>query len=116
MDIKEGDHFTVTINGVEHDTVIDEHGTQRFVSNPIVEAFVEATQIGYDRWLDANPIGKRVWTTAPFTLNDISYVPGEPYTLNQLIEFSALHGYSVGGMCDLSFMDGVEVLNPLWKE
>ena len=96
---KEGDHFTVTINGRDYDTHIIK-GVQRFVGNPIVTAFVDASYR----------------SDATFDLNDISYEPGNPYTLDELIEFSTLHQYSVSGMCDLSFMDGVEVINPIWED
>lgn len=114
MELAVGTHITVTVNGIDYDTVIDNHGTQRFVGNPIVAAFVDASGAAYDQWLRENPLETRDWSKAPFTLNNISYVPGDPYTLDELIQFSTLHGYSVAGMCSLSFMDGVEVKNPLW--
>ena len=114
MDIKAGDHFIVQINGNDYDTVIDEHGVQRFVPNRIVAAFVDAALSAYNTFITTNPIEERDWSKAPFGLNDIDYTPNGTYTLDELIQFSTLHGYSVGGMCDLSFMSGVEVINPLW--
>lgn len=55
-------------------------------------------------------------TPAPFGLNSISYEVGNPYTLDELIEFATLHQYSVSGLCDLSFMEGVDVINPVWED
>jgi len=114
MEYTTGDHIPVKVNGTEYDTVIDERGVQRFVGNPIVAAYVTASAKAYNKWLVENPIETRNWDEAPFTLNDIDYTPNGTYTLDQLIEFSTLHGYSVAGMCDLSFMSNVEVVNPVW--
>ena len=111
----EGTHIPVVVNGREYDTVIS-GGVQRFVGNPIVAAFVSGTTEAYNVWLRVNPLNGRNWAEAPFTLNNISYEVGNPYTLDQLIEFSTLHGYSVSGMCDLSFMDDVFVENPVWED
>ena len=111
-----GDHIPVKVNGREYMTVIDEHGVQRFVANPIVAAFVHASGDAYNKWQQENPVATRDWSKAPFSLNDIDYRPGKTYTLDELIEFSTLHGYSVSGMCDLSFMEDVTVENPLWEE
>lgn len=115
----EGDHFTVKVNGRNYDTVIDDHHVQRFVGNRVVRDFISGTSVKYNEWLEKIPLQVRNWKDAPFTLNDIDYHPqeqGGTYTLDELIEFSTLHGYSVSGMCDLSFMEGVEVDNPLWNE
>ncbi len=109
----EGDRFTVVINGRSYDTEIIDN-VQRFVGNSIVAAFVSSSSDSYNKWLRATPMNERNWDEAPFSLNDIDYTPDGTYTLNELIEFGTLHQYSVAGLCDLSFMEGVEVENPLW--
>lgn len=49
MDLSNGSHFTVKVNGRDYDTVIL-NGVQRFVGNRIVGLFVEQTMDNYDRW------------------------------------------------------------------
>lgn len=111
----EGDRITVKVNGRAYETHFVD-GVQRFVGNPIVAAFVDASSDSYNQWCRKTNPATRNWDEAPFTLNNVDYTPGGQYTLDELIEFSTLHQYSVAGLCDLSFMTGVEVLNPLWEE
>lgn len=113
-DFKPGDHFTVKVNGIDYDTVIDAHGTQRYVANPFVKAFVDASMDEFEKWMHSPE--RRAGEPAPFGLNDLDYRPGEQGTLDELIAFGALHGYSVSGLCDYDFMEGVEIFNPLWDD
>jgi hypothetical protein len=89
----------VVINGRTYRTSVDGNGIQRFVPNAIVHDFV---------------VGSLAGKTGEWTLNSVSYEVDNPYSLDDLVEFGALHGYSVAGLCDLSFMEGVVVENPLW--
>jgi len=77
---------------------IDNRGVQRFEANRIVSDLV-------DHSTD--------------TLNlfeiEMSYQNGA-YSVDEYIEFSVLHGCSVSELCDLSFMEGVTVENPVWED
>lgn len=111
MKYNPGDHVIVTINNQLYDTVIEENGVQRFVGNKIVEKYVLENIVRADRQRMA---GK------PMDLYDLNELEldfrNNLFTLDEMIQFSALHRYSVAGLCDLDFMENVEIYNPLWED
>ena len=80
----------VTINGVVHKTIIDEHGTQRFPSNAAI------------RWIFNHTM----------VLNDLR--ANYPQVDDDLRELYRLMGYSICGYEEVFEDDVIE--NPLWKE
>ena len=42
MKTKPGDVIKVKVDGVEYDTIIDEHGVQRFKRNPVLDYFCDS--------------------------------------------------------------------------
>lgn len=103
----------VNVNGMSYPTYMDKNGTQRFVSNTIVEAMVDSS------------LEHR---NAPgvFTINDVTELFFEgKFTLREYAEFSMLHGYSVGGFeeimdskysgLELDWEQYYELINPLWE-
>ncbi len=102
---RSGDHFEVRINGKIYDTVIDEHGTQRFVINGPVNALVDHSLAMLQR-------GQK-----SYSLNEIAqdFADGK-WSLEEQIEFYTMFGYSVFGFSTLSFTVDVEIVNPLWEK
>ena len=74
---------------------IDSHGTERFVPNEVVSE-------GFDAGL--------------INLNEIAFMCCTANVpLKDQIVFWAMLGYSVSGMCNLSFMENVEVESRRWN-
>lgn len=104
--------INVKINGKDYPSYIDGHGVQRFVSNPIVEAFLDSVQEllvqhGW-KWIDDHGL---------YTLHSLSmdYQLGRKgITLEHMIDYFTMIGYSVSGFCDLSYFKDIEIENPLW--
>lgn len=104
-------NITVKINGKEYQTYLDKHGTQRFVENRIVSRFIDSNVALYSKmgwkWMEDNNV---------YTLNDLSmeYHGKGEFSLDEMIEFHTMIGYSVGGFAELSYFEDVEIENPLW--
>lgn len=107
MDFKPGDHFTVKVGDWEYDTVIDDRGVQRFVANEAVSLMVDGSTRDYSRPFAYSP---------SVTLNEIgvAFYEGK-IPMKDMIDFHTAMGYSVGGFADLSYWDGIEIINPLWE-
>lgn len=105
-EFKPGDHFTVTVGGVEYDTEIDERGVQRFVENPDYPLVKEIKMV-WDTYLncdirDMNTMMQR-------------YINGE-FSKREYAEMNIFIGYSVCGFADLSTFHDMEINNPVWDD
>lgn len=97
MKVQPGDVIEVKINGKPYRTVIDENGVQRFATS---QASDVVDWLFQERRLDLNQLA-------------VDYHEGK-FSHQAYMEFYMLLGYSVSGMCGLSWMEDAEVENPLW--
>ena len=85
------------VGGVTYPTVITDDGVQRFVEDPLLARCFECGA------LDLNKLG-------------IAYQLGTSgLTQREYAELNMKLGYSVGGFCDLSSFQDLEIENPLWN-
>lgn len=92
----------IKINGDTYPTIIDEHGTQRFPKNRIVEDLLKETNHGNaGRYLDLNEIWQRSRGVSGYTADEIK-------------EFYRLIGISICGYADV-FPDD-KIKNPMWAK
>lgn len=102
----EGQIIPVMVGDQPYETVII-NGVQRFIedkNNPLYRRLQRDT-VGV-----VNPAGDIV------DLNDmaIRYHRGE-FSQREYAEFNMALGYSVGGFCDLSSFEDMDIDNPLWE-
>jgi tRNA/tmRNA/rRNA uracil-C5-methylase (TrmA/RlmC/RlmD family) len=88
-------NMTVKVGEIEYSTVIDEHGTQRFVKNKLLCHLVDSGQVDLNRL-------------------SIDY-QHEKFSQREYAEFNMMLGYSVSGFSELSSFDDLEIENPLWE-
>lgn len=103
-DYKPGDKIMVKVGGVEYETVIDEHGTQRFVKNPD-HWLVKQIPMIWDSYLKRDIMNMNVMADR--------YRNGE-FNQRDYAEMNMAIGYSVCGFCELSSFNNFIVENPLW--
>lgn len=109
-----GDHFAVRIGNKWYDTVIDDHNVQRFVVQPVVNAFVDHSHKMFDEYWMKQRIADH---PAVYGLNEIAVdFARHEWPLSEQIEFYTMFGYSVAGFCDMSWVANVEIDNPLWED
>lgn len=87
----EGETFTLP-------SYIDTHGTRRYVVNRVIDV---------------------MWDNGLIDLNNLAILlerAPQAVPLRDVITFWAMLGYSVCGMCDLSFMHDVKVVTPEWTQ
>lgn len=108
-----GDHFAVRVGDKWYDTVMDPVGTQRFVKQPIVNAFVDHGHKMFEKYWMTKRIENH---PAVYGLNELAsdHARGR-WSKQDHIEFYTMFGYSVSGFSGLSFIANVEIENPLWK-
>ena len=94
MDFQPGDQITVLIDGKPYMTYIDEHNTQRFHQNEVVNFLVDSGK------LDLNQIC-------------IDYHEGK-FSKNHYMKFYMDLGYSVCGFFDIPSFEDCKILNPIW--
>ena len=103
--IKPGDEIYILVNGHPVNTVIDEHGVQRFFENSVT------------RWLV---------TSGTLNLHDmaIAFYNGD-FEIDDYVQFKMDLGYSVCGFDELfgpssSYCDNtgeyLEIVNPVWLD
>ena len=88
----------IKINGVEYDTYIDEHGTQRFFENPNHFLVKQLKDYGGTEDMDSMCM---------------KYHRGE-FNQKDYAEFHMGVGYSVYGWSTLSHFANMLIINPLW--
>lgn len=105
--VKPGDIIPVKVDGILHNTVIDEHGIQRFVE--------DLTNPWYQRLRDY--IGTVVNPNGDIRdLNELAvYHAHGKISTEEYAKFNMDIGYSVGGFCDLSSFQAMDIDNPLWE-
>lgn len=104
--VRPGDFITVRVGGVEYQTTISAHGTQRFVEdpdNPLLKRLRRSTTGGY------NPQGDVEDLNAMALLYQRGGISQREYA-----EMNIANGYSVSGFCDLGSFDDMDIDNPLW--
>lgn len=114
--------IVVTFNGKSYDTYIDEHGTQRFVGNPVVRKFMSVSQ---KRWVNyftgsvfdggADYDRNEDHPDEPVNMGTLSamFREGE-FTQEEWLDFHALLGYSVDLLVKmLDDFSNMEYENPL---
>lgn len=107
MKLTPGDRICILVDGSPAETIIDEHGTQRFLQNDVVRWLVDSGQISLNQvWLD-------------FTTNRDCAI-----TRESMIEFYMTLGYTICGFDEIfgsssSWHDNgnepVEIMNPVWE-
>lgn len=97
-----GDTFKVSVGGIEYDTIIDDHGTQRFVETPDHFLVKKLEKYG-DGTYDLNDMARK-------------YHEGEWFNQRDYAEMNIGIGYSVCGFMDLSSFNDMRVINPLWED
>lgn len=109
-----GDHFPVKVGEKWYDTVITEQGVQRFVVNGPVNALVDHQSKMFEEYWMKQRIADH---PAMYSLNEmaVDYQMGK-WSKEEMIEFYTMFGYSVSGFAGLSFVEDVEIINPLWEE
>lgn len=90
----------VTIDGREYEAEIDDHGTQRFKGNRVVEKMCMENIHG------------RLYTPNDLV---VDYHKGL-FTREEVQEFNILIRYSVSGAMDLSCFERTTVHNPNWGD
>lgn len=98
MKAEPGDKITIRVSGKKHETILDEHGVQRFRINRIIADLLDVATEGGK--LDLNEIHRRVWQGL--------------YTQEERRELYRLIGYSVCGYAEIFETDTIR--NPLWEE
>lgn len=108
----------VKVNGKDYPTQLY-NGVQRFIPNRVVEYMVNNEINEFNRNRGPSQSGNDLNTIVIKVLEGV--IPLEDY-----IEFSTMHGYSVGGFCDSidSLLDNFPgepedwfvIENPLWDE
>ncbi len=93
-DLKPGDVVTVSVGGVDYETVIDKDGVQRFRRNMVLDFLFK------DKRLDLNQLA-------------VDY-HHKKFDQRSYAEFNMALGYSVCGFADLSSFQDMEIDNPLW--
>ncbi len=99
-----GDQIIILVNGYPVDTIIDQHGVQRFIENGVIAWLLES---------------------GPLDLNAMRLAYYEDkFSLNDYMEFYMGIGYSVCGFLEV-FGEGsgiadhcgapVDILNPVWE-
>lgn len=99
--MSEKEIIIVKLDGKPYETYMDD-GVQRFVPNPVVEAFVMNNMDVRGSW-DLNDMALKFLTEPEWC------------TLEQMREFYLQTNYSVSGLLSLSYFEGVEVENPRWE-
>jgi hypothetical protein len=89
-------NMTVKVGGIGYSTVIDEHGTQRFIKNKLLCHLVDSGQV------DLNRLG-------------IDY-QHEKFSKREYAEFIIGLGFSVSGFADMEQFEDMEIENPLWEK
>ncbi|MGH7240985.1 MAG: hypothetical protein ACREGB_01675 [Candidatus Saccharimonadales bacterium] len=84
----------IKIGDRDIETVIDEHGTQRLPTNPLLKALWECGA------LDLNKLA------VGYRTKQISFELYLEYYLNS--------GYPVSGFCDFDEFEHLPIVNPLW--
>lgn len=92
--MKPGDRVTVLIDGVPHETIIDENGTQRFPTNRVIRYLI-----------DSHP---HVDLNALWHMMDSGMI-----SRDELMQFYLQIGYSVTGFEEL--FANSEIENPIWE-
>ena len=105
-DCKPGDVIPVIIEGKLYETVIDEHGTQRFRSNTVLDYMREHDTHGKPAAMHHQM----------FNLNTlaVAFHMGK-FDKRDYMEL-VMQGYSVSGFCDLSTFADWTISNPLWDD
>lgn len=108
-DPESGTIIKVVVGGKEYDTVIDEHGRQRFIENPDHPLMKKLKSRGRDDDI-INPDGEVE------DLNEMNalYRAGE-ISKRDYAEFNMALGYSIGGFRELSCFYDWDIENPLWN-
>lgn len=91
------DTIIVKVGGIEYPTIIDEHGTQRFIAHPLLSKLCDANLI------DLNGVA-------------VAYARGKVFTQREYIEFNMALGYSVCGLAELHEFENVGIENHLWDK
>lgn len=111
---KPGDKFPVKVGERWYDTVIDDQGVQRFVSNGPVNALVEHSGKMFEEFWMKQRIPNH---PCVFGLNELAVeLQRGKWTVEEHIHFYTMFGYSVSGFSTLSFVQQVPIINPLWKD
>jgi hypothetical protein len=84
----------VKVNNIEYDTIIDKHGTQRFIENKVIRHLVDIKVIDLNKLV-------------------IDYFNNK-FDQKSYAEFNMMLGYSVSGFSELSSFMDYEIINPLW--
>lgn len=104
MKLTPGEQIVILVDGQPVETVIDEHGTQRFIENGVVSWLFDNGK------LDLNSMG-------------LAFSRGD-FSLDAYMEFYMSLGYTVCGFqaifgehSDVADQTGqpVEILNPVWE-
>lgn len=108
MKLTPGDRICILLDGAPVDTEIDDHGTQRFIQNDVIDWLIRSGQIDLNKlWVD-------YYTNTDCTISR-----------EALMEFYQAIGYSVCGFDEVfgpssSFVDNgnvpCEILNPVWEQ
>lgn len=86
----------VKVGGIECPTVIDEHGTQRFIKNKLLCHLVNSGQVNLNRL-------------------HIDYLH-DKFSKREYAEFFMSVGFSVSGFADIEVFRDIEIENPLWEK
>lgn len=88
---------SVTVGGVAYPTIIDDHGVQRFVADPLLQECCDCGALNLNKLAIAYQMGTC------------------KLTQRQYAELNMKLGYSVAGFADLSSFEDMEIENPLWE-
>ena len=96
MKYKKGQKIPIKVGGKEYMTVIDSHGTQRFIANKLLQHLSDTGQI------DLNKLS-------------VDYQNKVGFTKREYAEFNMQIGYSVAGFSELHLFQDYKIENPLWE-
>lgn len=107
----------VRVGNREFKTALDDHGVQRFLPhNECPPELVEKMR-AWDDYLNSKESRYEPIPAGIYTPNDlaIDFHRGV-YTVDEMLSYETYCGYSVCGLADLSYFDGLEIDNPLWED
>ncbi len=109
--LKPGDRLTVMVGGQPYETIITEGGVQRFIEDPNNALYRRLRTRGGAGGEIVNPSGDIL------DLNEMAvrYHKGE-FSQREYAELNMALGYSVGGFCELSNFQNMDIDNPIWEE
>lgn len=95
-------YIYVRVGDFEFPTYIDDQGTQRFITNSVIDFLTRRCQNKISHGIDLNQLC-------------LDYHAGK-FTKEDLLLFYVQLGYSVCGLEELDYFNDMGIDNPLWEE